>query len=313
MVSEIIFLKDQRNPYLNLALEEVLLKDFKPKSESDGYLFVYINEAAIVCGKNQSIWEEANFPFCRQNNIQIAKRISGGGTVYHDPGNLNYTYITSKRAELVSNFSIFNQPIIDFLQSLGLEAYLNERNDILIDGKKISGNAQNLYKDSLLGHATLLFNAKREFLSKSLKHQFASVESKSIKSKRVEVANISDFLSEDLSMEEFTQGFLNHMMKNFNCELKKPENEVLIKAEKLAREKYEQKEWIYGKSPKTDITIELNNSNRSGLHISLEKGICSEMRPQKPFENLIGKYFDYESIKEALSPELFEQIAQSGI
>jgi lipoate-protein ligase A len=229
----------------------------------------------VVCGKNQSIWAEANLKFCRENGIKPAKRLSGGGTVYHDPGNLNFCFITSRKKEWVSNFSVFNAPVISFLKSLGIDAAENERHDILIDGKKISGNAQHLSKNLLVSHATLLFNANLKKVSAALRHPYSSVESRGIDSKRVPVTNIYDHLERKMEVNEFSNRLFDHVCQQLNgFEFMELSAKDRSEIQKLADEKFSRDEWIYGQSPDTQIKMDFGAKK---LTIRLEKGICRDL------------------------------------
>src|SRR5690625_275930 len=139
------------DPYINLALEEYVLKNF---GEEDTYLLFYINEPSIIVGKNQNSIEEINTDYVDANNIKVVRRLSGGGAVYHDEGNLNYSFITKDDGESFHNFAKFTEPIVKALNKIGVPAELIGRNDLLIKGKKFSGNAQFLTKGRMFSHGT---------------------------------------------------------------------------------------------------------------------------------------------------------------
>jgi len=141
------------NPYLNIAIEEYAVRNL---DMSHDYLFIYSNAPSVVIGKNQNPFMEVNLPFLKTNNIKLARRISGGGAVYHEPGNLNFCYITESTKENFNNYKKFLNPIIEYLNSLGIPAVINQRNDIEVEGLKISGNAQFTSRNRMLSHGTLL-------------------------------------------------------------------------------------------------------------------------------------------------------------
>src|SRR5690554_4275914 len=131
--------EDVTNPHLNLALEEYILRNFSVEND---YLLFYINEPSIIIGRNQNTLEEINHEYVEENGIHVVRRISGGGAVYHDLGNLNFSFITNYDKSKLNNFLQFTSPIIEILREMGLNAELSGRNDIQVDGRKISGNAQ---------------------------------------------------------------------------------------------------------------------------------------------------------------------------
>ena len=181
------------NPYFNLAAEEYLLKELDC-SEND-YAYIYINNPAVVVGRNQNIYEEVDLKYCKSENIDICRRISGGGTVYHDLGNINIAFFSSSQMNKVNSYSYFMQYLFEFLKLKGLDPYLNERNSIYIGDKKIGGNAQFTNKNNILSHCTLLFKSDLEKLEKSIGSPFNKIESKASKSVRSSVINISELIN----------------------------------------------------------------------------------------------------------------------
>src|SRR5690625_7429060 len=143
------------DPYINLAIEEYVLKNF---GEKDTYLLFYVNEPSIIVGKNQNSVEEINTDYVDENNIKVVRRLSGGGAVYHDLGNLNFSFITKDDGDSFHDFQKFTQPVVDALNKLGVPAELVGRNDLLVEGRKISGNAQFATKGRVFGHGTLMFD-----------------------------------------------------------------------------------------------------------------------------------------------------------
>ena len=302
-----IFFQDKSfDPYFNLALEEYLLERPFEKTSYDSIFLIYRNDKSIVCGKNQSIWAQTNLKYCRENQIQIAKRLSGGGTVFHDLGNINFCFITPRTSKLVSNFSSFNAPIIRFLKGKGVNVESNQRNDLLIDGKKISGNAQHISKQRMISHATLLYNADLKNVSQSLKHPFKTVQTRAIDSKRVAVTNISNYL-DSLSIDLFIKDFVSFMKIELgvnNLETINGEDEVLIHG--IKENKFATNNWIYGNSPETIIDLDLPYENRIiSLEIALEKGRIKNVNSPDTENDLLlqlnrhlfGSFFTYESLR----------------
>lgn len=235
---------------INLALEEYVLRHL---DILDDYLLLYQNNPAVVLGRHQNLWEEVNLNFIMKNNISINRRISGGGTVYHDPGNLNYSFVTKFEKFKFNNYHFFTKPIIAALHSWDIKAELNGRNDIVIGDKKISGSAQFTSKDRMMSHGTLLFESNLHNLKISLNPERKNIQSKAIKSVKSGVANISDFLSKNYDIEIFKEKLLDHF---FNS----PQHQKLELSptdwqhiQQLAEDKYQKWDWIFGESPKFTI------------------------------------------------------------
>jgi lipoate-protein ligase A len=235
------------DPRTNLAIEEHILRN--TESREDG-VFLYINEPSIILGRNQNPFEEANLQFAEANRLPVVRRLSGGGTVYHDLGNLNFSFITDQRKEDFRNFRKFTAPMIGVLHSLGVPAQLSERNDILVDGRKVSGNAQYIAGGRMLTHGTLLFNSNLSHLAQALKVDGSGINSKSIKSVRSRVANISEFLASSLDMETFQLRMLEGIFEGAG-EIPRyrltPEDWASIR--QIAAERYQNWEWNFGHSP----------------------------------------------------------------
>ena len=243
---------NEHDAAVNLALEEYVLRN---ASTDEDLLLLYINAPSIIIGRHQNTWEEINHSFVERNGIQVVRRLSGGGTVYHDLGNLNYSYITPSRPEDFRNFKKFTGPAVQTLAMLGVPAVLSERNDLLIEGRKISGNAQYISRGRMVSHGTLLFNADIAHVSEALKVQVGQFTSKAIKSVRSPVTNISAFLQQPMPIEQF-QTLL--MAQLFPGEPQPPQYPLTADdwaaIHRLADERYRSWEWTYGHSP--DFTVE---------------------------------------------------------
>ncbi|CAG9609259.1 lipoate--protein ligase [Pseudoneobacillus rhizosphaerae] len=236
------------DPRINLAIEEYALKNL---DINETYLLFYINEPSIIIGKNQNTVEEINTDYVESNGIKVVRRLSGGGAVYHDLGNLNFSFITKDDGESFHNFRKFTEPVIAALQKLGVNAELSGRNDILAEGRKISGNAQFSTKGRMFSHGTLLFDSEIEHVVSALRVKQDKIESKGIKSIRSRVANISEFLSDSMDIQQFR----SHLLKNIFSESNDIPEYVLTeedwsKIHELSKERYQNWDWNYGKSPK---------------------------------------------------------------
>lgn len=211
-----------KDPYFNLAVEEYLLK------YCDGeYFLLWQNEPTVVIGKNQNVFAEVNVPYTKEKGIHIARRITGGGAVYHDLGNLNFSYITDKAEEGI-DFKRYTMPIMEALKEMGLEPTLSGRNDILISEKKISGNAQTVFKNRVLHHGTLLYDSDADVLSLALNVDKEKLKSKAISSVKSRVGNIKSFLDGDCSVCDFQKLIKSHIINKYNAaEIEIKPNEII--------------------------------------------------------------------------------------
>ncbi|MEH7389189.1 lipoate--protein ligase [Bacillus sp. JJ1503] len=238
------------DPRINLAIEEYALKNL---DINETYLLFYINEPSIIIGKNQNTIEEINTEYVEGNGIHVVRRLSGGGAVYHDLGNLNFSFITKDDGESFHNFRKFTEPVVHALQKLGVNAELSGRNDLTAEGRKISGNAQFSTKGKMFSHGTLLFDSEIDSVVSALKVKKDKIESKGIKSIRSRVANISEFLSEKMTIEEFRLLLLQNIFGGEKIEEYKLTDEDWEKINQLSKERYQNWDWNYGKSPKFNL------------------------------------------------------------
>lgn len=232
------------DPYFNLALEEYLLKEFKKDAPVDCFM-LWQNEPSVIVGKNQNVLNEINEDFIRKNNVKVARRISGGGAVYHDLGNLNFTFIINDTENDLRNYKKFLTPIIEALANLGVKAEISERNDLLIDGLKFSGNAQYKHKNRLLHHGTILFSSNLDNARASLEAD-KNKRGRWVKSVSSPITNVQEHLSELVTIESLKIIIQKHIAVNQEnyCDY----NLTLVdfeKTTKLVYEKYANPEWIY--------------------------------------------------------------------
>ncbi len=233
---------DNTNAYFNLASEEYLLK------QTDGYyIYLWINDKAVIVGTNQNTIEEVNLSYTESAGIKVVRRLTGGGAVYHDKGNLCYTIIAPYDAN-EDNYRKFTEPVISYLNSLGVNAEFSGRNDITIDGKKFSGNAQTIYKDRIMHHGTILFNTDGTVLANALNPSKIKMQSKGIKSIRSRVTNVIDHLPQKMDIEQFRNGLKEQFLKD--CDYYEFSEKDINAIQKLVDEKYSTYEWNIGRSPK---------------------------------------------------------------
>lgn len=264
-----IILSQKTDPFQNLATEEYLLKNF-----SDDIFFLYTNSKSIIIGKHQNTLSEINYKFVIENKIPVVRRLSGGGTVFHDPGNINFCFITSgSKGELV-NFKKYTTPIIDFLQSININAQHGGRNDIVIEGSKISGNACHVYKGRVLHHGTLLFNSKLKSLTNALKNDPLKFKDKAVKSVRSKVTNIHDHLPKEKNVDIFVNELANYIINNYHCEKYVLSENEYKNINTLVETKFNTWEWNFGYSPKYNLKKRFKSEygKRFEINLSVKKG-----------------------------------------
>lgn len=243
--------QNEHDPAVNLALEEYLLRQAQI---TEDLLLFYINAPSIIIGRHQNTLEEINQSYVEQQGIHVVRRLSGGGAVYHDLGNLNFSFITHYQRENFQNFRKFTEPVVQSLAKLGVSAELSGRNDILIEGRKVSGNAQYISRDRMVSHGTLLFNTNLSNVSDALNVQASKISSKGIKSVRSRVANISEFLSRPMDIASFRDQVpatcFEGAVEIPVYPLSEPDWAAI---HQLADERYRSWEWTYGRSPDFNV------------------------------------------------------------
>lgn len=243
------------DPRVNLAIEEYLIKNIAP--EEDILLF-YINRPSIIIGRNQITVQEINVDYVEANEILVVRRLSGGGAVYHDLGNLNFSFIAPNSPDNFHNFRKFTQPVVDVLQEMGVPAALSGRNDVLADGKKISGNAQYVSGPRMVSHGTLLWDTDLSRVGEALKVKPGKFESKGIQSVRSRVANITEFLPDNsLDIMGFRQRIIDSVFEEGEVRQYTLTDSDWREIEQISRDRYHNWEWNYGKSPAFAINREV--------------------------------------------------------
>jgi lipoate-protein ligase A len=289
------------DPAINLALEEYCLRNLDPGSE---YLLFYINQPSVIIGRHQNPFQEFNQKLARQKNIFPVRRISGGGAVYHDLGNLNFSFITDFTEEKLDYFKTLIKPILNTLRRLGVPAELTEKNNILVDGKKISGNSQHTNMRRMLSHGTLLFDSELEVLQRALESNLEITDSRAISSIKSKVTNISDHLPHPIGMESFRAEMINGVADALGdlteYQLTAEAWEAILR---LAQEKYRSWEWTFGRSPQFTVNHKFRlESGNVDAHIGVKHGIIEEVElarhtvesvsTRRVISEFIGKRYD---------------------
>ncbi len=236
------------DPCINLAVEEHLLRNVMIE---EPIVLFYINDPSVIIGRNQNSLEEIDSEYVKANGVNLVRRLSGGGAVYHDYGNLNFSFITNGARDL-HDFGKFNQPIIAALRDLGVNAELHGKSDIFADGKKISGNAQYASKGRMFSHGTLLFDTNLEHLLKAINPTRAKIESKAVQSIRNFVTNIRELLTDDMTIEELRQVLLNALFDGDVAEYELTAVDQQ-KINKISNDRYRLWDWNVGHAPKFDL------------------------------------------------------------
>jgi len=298
---------DNRDPFFCLAAEEYLLKNFR-----EDIFMLWQSSDTVVIGKHQNALGEIDYKFVKGNNIKLARRISGGGAVYHDSGNLNFTFIKTVQNSSEINFDIFIQPLIDSFAKLNLTVTISGHNNLMTGGRKISGNAQHIYKNRVLHHGTLLFNSDLKNLGLSLKAaDKVRYFSKGVKSIRSEVVNIADHLHNKWTINDFRTFLIEEQLQKRNSVIYELIKNDHLAVNTLADEKFRTWEWNYGYSPAYDFINVLKPEGmelRINLHV--EKGLIISSDVKGEFlsgqesaylnNNLQGKRHYFEDIKSVL-------------
>jgi lipoate---protein ligase len=260
------------NPYLNLAFEEFLLKTYK-----EDIFMLWQNESTVVVGKHQNTLAEINLEFLENNNIKIARRLSGGGAVFHDIGNLNFTYIINSNEGKMMDFGKYTSKIMEALSKLGVPVQSNKRHDLTINGKKISGNAEHIFKNRVLHHGTLLFNVDLAILEKAISPPPEKYTDKAVKSVRSKVCNILPHLSEFMNVGEFKSRLMSIMYdKKPGSEIREIDPGKIAEVISLSKEKYSTWDWIFGYSPTYEVNNQLSIDDQVlYVHLIVKKGIIT--------------------------------------
>lgn len=307
---------DSLDPRYNLALEEWVLENLK----DDIYILLWRNDNSIIIGRNQNTAQEINQAYVDEHEINVVRRPTGGGAVYHDLGNLNFSILTDAENAVDINFELYTQPVLRALETMGVPVELKGRNDILIEGKKCTGLAQRISNKRLLHHGAMLFDTNLNTLSKALNVRRDKMESKGVKSTVSRVTNIKPYMQVDVDVLGFRDLLKKEMFHEYD---EIPEytlsKEELAAVDELKRTKYDTWEWNYGRSPKTNFQNDRRFEGAGVLDVRLqvESGVIKEAVFFGDFfgakdksvleEALIGAQFTPKGVEEALKPFKIEE------
>jgi lipoate-protein ligase A len=251
LLTAMLYIDNERtNPYWNLALEEYLLKN-----STQEFFILWRNAPSIIIGRNQNTMSEISDEYVREHSISVVRRLTGGGAVFHDLGNLNYTFIVNDSEGSGFDFKIHTAPVLEVLHSLSVNAELSGRNDLTIGGRKFSGNSQCRHRGRLLHHGTLLFSSSISDISSALKVDASKFEGKGVQSVRSRVTNISEHLKAPLTLTEFKRLITAHIQNSHReFEIYNLSEQDIASVNQLEKKKYATWAWNYGASPAYDFT-----------------------------------------------------------
>lgn len=276
--------RNDTNPYFNIAAEEYIFRNF----DTDIFM-LWINEPSVVLGKHQNAFSEIDHNYISKEKIPVIRRISGGGTVYHDLGNLNYTLIFNRDSAAQVDYTKNTRGIIEALKSLGLNAELRDKSNVTVNGVKVSGNSEHIFKNKILHHGTLLFSADINKLESIKGNKLENFKDKAVKSIRKDVINISEILEKKMTINEFSDYIYSFLFHFYNAQKSVSlSNTDRGKINTLVEDKYTKWEWNYGYSPSFTVSKDLIFDNKTHhFELGVKSGIIIETNYSGSFEALV--------------------------
>ena len=276
------------DPCFNIATEEFLLRESKEE-----FFMLYIDRPSVIVGKHQNAIAEINYKYVKENNIPVIRRISGGGTVVHDSGNLNFCYIANSREGFQIDFKKYIQPIVDVLiNKYGISAEIGAKNDIRVNGLKISGNAEHVFKNRVLHHGTLLVSSNLHDLAQALYIIPGKYIDKAVKSIRSEVTNLSE-INTSIEINSLKSTIKSDLKSIYEFEDYTLSTQELAFINNKIVEKFNTWKWNFGYSPSYIFRSET-------VELLVENGIIvkAKIPASLPLEQIvIGKNHDYDVLK----------------
>lgn len=298
----IIIDSPSNNAYFNIASEEYLLE----KYPGEELFLLYINAPSIIVGRFQNTLAEINKEYVDQQNIKVVRRLSGGGAVYHDLGNLNFSFHSKEKGDDFSDFSTFTKPVLNLLNQLGVPAKLEGRNDLLVDGKKFSGNAKLTKNGKIIQHGTILIDSEMKVLSEALKINPLKYQDKAVKSVRARVTNLINYLPEGFDVAQFKAKLIKHMILENGKDTVVHEltEDEINGIQQLADEKYSNWDWNFGSSPTYSFNRAIKvQAGFIELHMDVRKGEIQSVK-------IFGDFFASKPIEEFEA--LFQNVKHEG-
>ena len=298
---------DTTDPAFNLALEEYV---FESLSKDYNYFILWQNASTVVVGRHQNTFNEVDEAFVRENNITVVRRLSGGGAVYHDLGNLNFTFIQDAAGK-EPDLGLFCRPVAQAIRTLGAEAEVNGRNDITVNGMKFSGNAQYVKYGRVMHHGTLLFDSQLEVAAKALRPDPEKIKAKGVASVRSRITNLKPLLPEETTLEIFREALLKALFEKEQMEVYSLTHADLTAIAALKEERYGTWAWNWGASPACDMTFSgrIEGCGQLSLQFRVKKGFITDAAlygdffsagdPQALAKSFIGYPATAEGIREA--------------